>query len=223
MKTLERYKDHFSFKGDLKQALYHVGGNDSIEEENQALFMKTVGLKPGHKFLDLGCGCLRGTVKLVDYLQDGNFFGFDVDKGIILKAIERSSSCNNVPILVEINDFNLKSYVPPDFKFDFILSVSLLTHLLPDSLGELFDGVKGILKDNGVWYFTIYPNTDVAFEGTMVMAKYNKDYLIEQGKIHSLLIEDIQGDFENPCPKPRFIERVNFPMMGQWVMKASLS
>lgn len=222
MMTLELYKTKFQFKGDLKNALYHVGSNEGLEEVNQPFFMKSVGLKPEHKFLDLGCGCLRGTVNLVDYLNDGNFFGMDVDSGILIKAVERIRGCKNGICLSDISNFDLKSYIPDGLKFDYILSVSLLTHLLPDAIKELFHGVSEILKHSGVWYFTIYPLNDGAFEGSMAIAKYNKGYLIEQGAKNGLIIKDIAGDYENPCPPPRLIERVNFPMMGQWVMKASL-
>lgn len=220
--TLESYKTKFKFNGDLKKALYHVGSNEGLEEVNQPLFMKSVGLKPHHKFLDLGCGCLRGTVRLVDYLNDGNFFGMDVDNGILIKAVERIHGCKNGVFLSEISNFDLKSYIPSGLKFDFILSVSLLTHLLPDAIPELFCGVSEILKPFGTWYFTIYPIDVSGFEGSMAIAKYNKGYIIEQGKKNGLNIEDIPGDYENPCPPPRLIERVNFPMMGQWVMKASI-
>ena len=36
------------------------------------------GLKPTHRFLDVGCGIGRMAIPLVDYLQTGKYHGFDI-------------------------------------------------------------------------------------------------------------------------------------------------
>lgn len=219
--NLNLYRKAYDHNGtDVDSALHLVGANAAFEMESQSKFMKDQGLLPHHRFLDLACGCLRGTVKLVDYLKQGHFHGADVSPGLLRAA---SQYClrlgvKNTPVLHAMDDFDLFNLIGT--KFDYVLSVSLLTHLLPESIPELFRGVEGILKPDGVWYFTIYPGDRVFHEGTIGLSFYQKSWLIEEGKKAGLRIKDIPGDFPNPMRN--FTKRVNVEGMAQWVMKATL-
>jgi ubiquinone/menaquinone biosynthesis C-methylase UbiE len=220
--SLLQYAQRYKFDGDLSEAIDFVGANGDFELKSQRDFMIAHGLKPDQTFLDLGCGCLRGTAYLVDYLNDGNFFGADVSKSLIAMAPARLDALgvSNKPTLVPIENFNL----PAVFKtqFDFILSVSLLTHVLPADIPSLFRGVAGVLEPTGTWFFTMYPSYNTDFYGDIECMYYNKEWLIAKGKQCGLIIEDIPGDFLNPAPMPHIIERVN-STLGQWVMKARLA
>jgi len=46
-------------------------------------FLIAEGLKPDMKFLDIGCGCLRGGVHLIRFLQPGNYFGLDINESLL--------------------------------------------------------------------------------------------------------------------------------------------
>lgn len=218
--TLALYKRRYEHTGDLKQALYVVGDNHDFESITQTAFMQIAGLRPNHKFLDFGCGCLRGTAKLVDYLDDGNFFGTDVSEGLLGQSYRRleEMGIKKTPCLQVLNDYNLEELFKE--KFDFILSVSVLTHILSHDLPALFSGISKVLKPRGIWYFTIYP-TEEAFSGNVEIMRYNKQYLKDVAEQNGLYIEDISGDFPNPSPGIKFISRVNTPLLGQWVMRAT--
>ena len=216
------YKQRYKFDGSIDEALYFTGANPEWEEKNQPAFMKSVGLLPSHKFLDLGCGCLRGTLNLIDYLHDGNFYGADVSEGLIESAEKRviNNGIVNTPILEVIDDFELEKVFKD--KFDYILSVSLLTHLFPDAIPYLFHGVSKVLSDKGEYYFTIYPlndDTRVA-QGTIEIMRYNRDFLKSVGKEYGLIITDLEGDYENPVASNQYLKRTNTPYIAQWVMKA---
>lgn len=222
MFNLDIYRNRYSFSGSIDEALLFTGANAEIEEINQPMFMKSVGLKNHHYFLDLGCGCLRGTINLIDDLNPGHFYGADVSQGLINTAFERvkSRGIKNTPNLFVINDFDLEKYFP--VKFDYILSVSLLTHLLPESIPYLFNGISKILKKEGTYYFTIYPtlSDDKIFDGDIEVMRYNQDYLKTVGKEYGLLIESLDGQYENPVKTNQFLKFTNTPYIGQWVMKA---
>jgi len=47
-----------------------IGGRWGELGAMQLTFMQRQGLKPEHDLLDLGCGCLRGGVHFVRYLED---------------------------------------------------------------------------------------------------------------------------------------------------------
>lgn len=223
MSVLAPYKERYTFKGNTVQdALYFVGDFGEFEAKSQKEFCIAKGLVSSDNFLDLGCGCLRGTAQLVDYLWEGNFHGADVSEGLLEIAPERlrQLGVRKTPILKVMEDFDLRRLFPRPF--DFILSVSLLTHILPGDIPALFAGVHDVLALGGVWYFTMLPTDGPVGRGDVNCAIYNKGWLIEQGLAAGLRIDDLPGDYPNPCPNPQnLIQRVN-STLGQWVMKASL-
>lgn len=203
----------------LKDALFCVGANHEFEQISQMAFMMYVGLKPDHKFLDLACGCLRGTGLLVDYVKQGNFHGADVSFDLLGKVQERllSLGVNKQPTLHHLTDYDFKKTIKETF--DFILSVSLFTHLLPNDVFPLFSGVRDILSQNGIYYFTLYP-CENNYEGDVNVMRFNKQWIIGKGLEAGLVVEDIPGDYINPSPVTNYIKRVNVPIMAQWVMRA---
>lgn len=222
VETFATYKKHYEFeyKGDMLNAIDRVGGNGPIELENQFELMMKSGLQRFHKFLDLGCGCLRGTARLVDYLNQGNFYGADVSKGLIDAGWDRLKRLNieHTPSLVQIDDFKFGKF-QAQLKFDYILSISLLTHLLPDDVSSLFDGIKSILAENGVYIFSIIPSELWDHVGDVEMSRYNRHFLGKLAQSKGLVIRDILGDYPNPATDWRVMERVNTPYIGQWVME----
>jgi SAM-dependent methyltransferase len=49
-------------------------------------FLKSQGLQPDHKFLDVGCGSLRAGVKIIPYLDPNNYYGIDAEKQLLDKG-----------------------------------------------------------------------------------------------------------------------------------------
>jgi cyclopropane fatty-acyl-phospholipid synthase-like methyltransferase len=216
--NIDPYRDRYEFEGGEQDAIHFVGAFEEFERKSQPEFMKAHGLEPQHKFLDLACGCLRGTIDLINYLHPGNFYGADVSDGLIRIGYERAMAMDHKPTLRVMDSFDLSKIF--DEKFDFILSVSFLTHILPPDIPAVFKGVASVLAKGGKWFFTIYPSEYTPGMGSIECHFYNKDWLISEGRKAGLLIKDIPGDFENPCPNPHnLIKRVN-STLGQWVMEA---
>lgn len=220
---LAPYKNRYAFGADsISDALWAVGSNETFEVDSQLCFVKNRGLKETQKFLDLGCGCLRGSAKIVDYLNDGNFYGADISEGLlsVIPSRLKMLGIKNQPNISLLNDYEFDKLF--NIKFDMILSVSILTHMLPNAILPLFQGISKILKKNGIYYFTIYPTKHPIQEGDIEVSFFNKEWLIETGKQAGLEVKDIPGDYANPSPISNYIERVNFPEVAQWVMSAKL-
>ncbi|MGH7055210.1 MAG: hypothetical protein ACREFK_05155 [Stellaceae bacterium] len=49
----------------------------------QFAVMTAHGLMPRHSLLDIGCGCLRGGVHFIRYLEPGNYVGVDVNQSLL--------------------------------------------------------------------------------------------------------------------------------------------
>ena len=46
-------------------------------------FLKKSGLTPLHRLVDIGCGCLRGGVYFVPYLEKSHYYGIDINASLI--------------------------------------------------------------------------------------------------------------------------------------------
>jgi len=94
-------------KGRLKKALNSILGKstDTLEEGDEGIgimghreyvggkweeigrlqfdFLVQQGLKPTHCFLDIACGCLRGGINFIQYLEPGNYLGIEKESSLI--------------------------------------------------------------------------------------------------------------------------------------------
>ena len=56
-----------------------IGGKWSEIGQLQFDFLLESGLQPHHKLLDIGCGCLRGGIHFINYLEASNYSGLDIN------------------------------------------------------------------------------------------------------------------------------------------------
>jgi hypothetical protein len=87
----------------------------------------TQGLQPNHKLLDLGCGCLRGGVKFINYLEQGNYI--DINESLLIAGkleVENSGLTGKLPTLLRSEVFASDLEIG---RIDFAISISLFTHL----------------------------------------------------------------------------------------------
>ncbi len=71
MKGINNYHRELSIK-EIEEKAHRglVGGLWDELGKLQLDFLTESGLKPSHKLLDIGCGCLRGGVHYVKYLEE---------------------------------------------------------------------------------------------------------------------------------------------------------
>ncbi len=169
----------------------------------QAKFLKQQGLRPSDKFLDLGCGFLRGTIDVIDYLEDGHFFGIDISQKNIERGQERVRQlCKNKPNLALADSFEIEE-VWPNMRFDFILAASLFTHMYPDDLAECLRQVYRVL--DGIFFATIFKdNTVPVYQGWCGTC-------IDHQEDHSVSSESRQDNYEN----------LNFAYNTSWIAQVA--
>ena len=122
----------------------------------QANFLLTMGLKPENTLLDMGCGSLRGGVKFVEYLNEGNYYGLDINDSLIAGGREELAKAGleskNANLLVD------DAFKASQFKvdFDYALAISVLTHLSMDHIARCLAEIKDCLAPAGRFFGTYF-------------------------------------------------------------------
>ena len=125
-------------------------------------FLVRQGLKPQHRLVDIGCGSLRAGVKLVDYLNTGNYFGTDLNADLLDAGYERELTVEQRHKLPRTNliadgDFDF-SWAPRPF--DVAVAQSVFTHLPIGSLRTCLERLAPAMVAGGVLYATIFEVPD---------------------------------------------------------------
>lgn len=143
---------------DIKQKKHRkfVGGLWEEIGQLQYDFLIKQGLKPFHQLLDVGCGCLRGGIHYIKYLEAGNYCGLDINNSLIqagMVEVQEAGLEQKHPRLLVDDRFRLEKF---DEKFDFIVSVSLFTHLPINIIIRCLSAVQKQLKPDGVYFSSFF-------------------------------------------------------------------
>jgi len=119
--------------------------------------LRSLGLRPTDKYLDVACGCLRSGRFLIKYLDNGNYYGMDhhrwlIEAGKKYEVDDLKGSHFTVSKNFDFSEFG-------DVKFDFIWLGSLVIHLDPCDIKQCLENLKSYIKDNGVLYMTVKFNS----------------------------------------------------------------
>jgi SAM-dependent methyltransferase len=109
-----------------------VGGKWDEIGRLQLDFLIAKGLSPSSTLIDIGCGCLRGGVHFISYLDDNLYFGIDSNASLLeagydleLKALDLQQKLRRENLICN-DEFNFESI---ERSFDFAIAQSLFTHL----------------------------------------------------------------------------------------------
>ena len=128
------YYDHPFSKQDLIENKHRnlVGGKWEEYGNFYLSLLLKYGLQPDSKFLDIGCGCFRGGIKIIEYLNFSKYYGIDVNSNLIKAGVEYElpkaglKDKINKNNLIAVDNFELKNF---NVKFDIAIAQSLFTHL----------------------------------------------------------------------------------------------
>lgn len=126
---------------------------DEVQEAKLDLICRKMGLKPGMKILDIGCGW-GGFLKFAAEKYKIKAVGITISKEQLKLARE---FCKGLPIEIRLQD-----YRKLDEKFDRIISIGMFEHVGPKNYKIYMEVVHRCLKENGLFLLhTIGSNISV--------------------------------------------------------------
>jgi ubiquinone/menaquinone biosynthesis C-methylase UbiE len=122
----------------------------------QCDFLISAGLRPGHRFCDVGCGALRGGVHFVKYLDPGHYHGLDFNASLIEAGKQelQLAGLSDRDAKLLINDrFELFRF---NVEFDHGIAQSVFTHLPLNHIIGCLVQVKRTLAPRGSFHATYF-------------------------------------------------------------------
>lgn len=127
-----------------------------MKRDFQLAFLLNRGLQPGHKVVDIGCGTLRGGIPIIEYLDEGNYYGIEAREEALAEArreLEQHRLAGKGAHLVHASD--LKALSLPT-RFDFAWAFSVLFHMPDEVLDGCIDFVGRQLAAGGSLYANVH-------------------------------------------------------------------
>lgn len=114
-------------------------------------------LKPQNKFLDVACGTAEIIFRLAKEFQEIEFVGIDFSRGMIEKAINKTSNLKNVKII----EANIENLPFEDRSFNFAICLDSFHHFYNPDLA-LKEINRVLIKDNGL-FLLVDPSPDIYY------------------------------------------------------------
>jgi SAM-dependent methyltransferase len=120
-------------------------------------FLVAHGLRPDHRFLDIGCGNLRLGAQLIPYLEPQKYCGIEISPRIeaaALETIRAKTLQQKLPYIFLVSETNY-GFLPQDH-FDAVHAHSVFSHLPIDEIEKVMREAYRVLKPGGWFDFTYF-------------------------------------------------------------------
>ena len=119
-----------------------------------------LGLQPADRLLDLGCGCLRGGIHFVNWLDPGHYFGIDCNQSLLDAGLElelpRAGLADRLSRehLLRSDDYEASAF---GVVFDWVLAQSLWSHLPWEEVRRSLQRIAPTVRPGGRLIATYFP------------------------------------------------------------------
>lgn len=178
-----------------------IGKEFEQEGLRQFEYVKSLGVAPDTRFLDVACGSLRLGRHLIPYLNKEGYFGIEQHQSLIDSGLEHEIDAEIVSEKLP-RFFVSSSFELGDLKgIDIAWANSLFSHLVEKDILTCLTRVKAALTNGGVFYATFFEGkksllTQRFGSHSRVGFLYSKEEMMAFGKSAGLVAEYF-GDVEN--------------------------
>ena len=184
---LRQYIPYLKELHELEAMVGPLGYWDKLQKY-QISFLRSMGMKPHHNLLDVGCGPLQGGLAFIQYLDSQNYYGFDInDKKIQIAQtlVNKHQLSHKKPVIFTSTDFG-KNHLEKK-KFNFIWASQIIYYFDHNLITELFEQIAEVLNKNGKFYCDIIGKENVANTNNVWGYKLHSiDYLTSYCEIFGL-------------------------------------
>jgi len=154
-KLIRRISSLTQTKEERRHALVGPAKLWKMKRDFQLRFLSDMDLKPGHYLFEIGCGTLRGGVPLIQYLENGHYFGVEVREEVLdegRKELREAGLEGKNPTLLLSPKI---AQLTVNRKFDYIWAFSVLIHMNDKILNDTLSFVSKHLSEEGVFYANV--------------------------------------------------------------------
>lgn len=119
-------------------------------------FLLERGLLPSHRLIDIGCGALRCGIPLIRFLDEGNYYGLDLNASLIdagRHELEKEALAAKRPTLLVNDRFEIDRF---RMSFDFAIAQSVFTHLDLNLIARCLVETRAQMKSGGKFFATFF-------------------------------------------------------------------
>ena len=174
----------------LRMRFVGIGDFRGVGNDLAALLVKTGGLRPADRVLDIGCGVGRVALPLTRYLgADATYDGFDVVKSAI-RWCQRNITAGHPNfrfhhVKVANTEYRARGEPASEFRFpfadrsfDFAFATSLFTHLTADEMRRYFAETARVLVPGGRLLATFFLLNDVSVAALSTRDVYHFPFVV---------------------------------------------
>lgn len=194
---------------DLTKDYWGVAGPASADEFRQlgrgkADMLKTLGLRPDSKILDVGCGTGSLAEPLVDFIGSGGLYvGTDLSEVAVQFCREKYARPN-----FRFAKNGMTTLPIEDQRFDFIVFFSVFTHTYPAETRDLLAEAARLLNDGGMIIADVFESDiDGDSLGTRAMIVLDRRRMLDLAEAQGLEARTL-SEFTWDPTGPRRIDRV---------------
>jgi SAM-dependent methyltransferase len=142
-----------------------VGGMWDEIGRLQFNYVRTRGLVTDMQFLDIGCGCLRGGLHFINYLDVNCYYGIDLSQELL--DVGYDTELSQAGLKHKIARENLHCTDAFDatcfgVNFDMALALSVFTHLTLNHIRLCLDRLVDVTQPGGQFFATVFHCPDDA-------------------------------------------------------------
>lgn len=135
---------------------YLGGGAEKWEPRGlfQLSLLRTAGMLPSSRLLDVGCGPIRAGVHFISFLNAGNYYGVDYNNSFIRAAsllVAEKGLSGKHPTLRVVSDFDFSAL---NQQFDFVNVFSVLNHCNRQQRRLFFQNIPNLLAPDARLFIT---------------------------------------------------------------------